>query len=117
MSEIGNPKEVFENASDRAEIVMTESRLSIEMILESQKDERQQMEERHARELESVRKHLGRIIFALVLTLILLVGSALGGIIYILMNYDIGVISYTQDVYADNGSTSIVEDGIHYSKN
>lgn len=97
---------VLEDKSEQAHAAVMESRLSLEMVLE-----------KHSEDLEKQRKHYCRIIYALILTLLLLVGSALGGIIYILCNYDIGVITYSQDVDADNGSTSMIEDGIHFSKN
>lgn len=99
--------------TSQAELVMTEARLNVEMILEAQADERQRIEERHVKEMQETRKHYGRIILCLVLTLILLVGSALGGVIYVLMNYDIGII--TQDSFIGGNGDLNIYDGIHYS--
>lgn len=117
MNDMDNLKTPIEGMSQQMDAAMAEARLNMDMLLESQKEERQMIEERHSNDMEKLRKHYAKIILGLVLTLVILVGSALGGIIYVLCNYDIGIVTYAQDVYADNGSTSTVEDGIHFSKN
>lgn len=72
-------------------------------------------EKRHAEERESMRKHYGRALLAVSLTLLLVIGSLIGGLIYLISNYDIGVAIY-QEVNAEGGGDSTVEDGIHVDR-
>ncbi len=109
------PVEHMDKAVENADAVVTASRLNVEMILESHAEERQQAEERHSRDMEAMRKHYTRIIFGLLLTLFILVGSAFAGLVYLMLNYDIGIATY-QDLDASGYGTSIIEDGIHYNR-
>lgn len=74
-------------------------------------DERADMRKQFAEEKASMRKHYQKIILALALTLFLLLGSIIGGTIYLLANYD-----FTYEIYQENsaegGGDSTIEDGI-----
>lgn len=68
-------------------------------------------EERHTKEKDAMRNHYGKIILTLAITLLLLVGGLVGGMIYLFANYDFGVVTY-QDVSVGNDGDSTIEDGI-----
>lgn len=63
-------------------------------------------------QMDAMRKHYGKIILTISLTLLLVIGSLIGGLIYLISNYDIAYEVY-QDVSAEGGGDSTVEDGIH----
>ena len=74
-------------------------------------EERESMRKQNIEEKESMRKHYQRIIFSISLVLLLIVGSLVGGLIYLFSNYDIGYEVY-QEVSAEGGGDSTIEDGI-----
>ncbi len=115
--------EKLNQAVEKASMLETEVMLQFDTMAQLQKEERMELEklfateraetrEAHAKEKESMRKHYQRIILAISLVLMLIVGSLIGGLIYIVSNYDFGFEVY-QDLDTDGGGDSTVEDGIH----
>lgn len=75
-------------------------------------------EVRHVEEKANMRKHYQRIILAQALTLLLVLGSIIGGILYAVSNYNFDFIpSYSQDVSSEGGGDATIEDGIHINDN
>ena len=72
-------------------------------------------EKRHAEERESMRKHYGRALLAVSLTLLIIVASLIGGIIYLVSNYEFSYEVY-QEVSAEGGGDSTIEDGIQFDR-
>lgn len=62
-------------------------------------------------QMEKMRQHYFKIILTLTLSLLLLIGGLVGGMIYLFANYDFGVVTY-QDVSVGNDGDSTIEDGI-----
>lgn len=117
----------LQELSSGTNVALAEMRLQFETLAEMQKDERIEIQKMHVLEketlmkqftndLESQRKHYTRIIYALILTLVIILGSVIGGIIYIFTNYDIAVDTY-QDLYSGDNGTSTIYDGIHITGN
>lgn len=103
---VNNQAKEVKKMADGASIAMAEMRLQMETLVEVHKEEKADM-----------RKHYGRIIMALILIICLIIGSIVGGVIYVLSNYDIGVVNYTQNAYSEVGGDNIINDGIHYDSN
>lgn len=72
-------------------------------------------EVRHVEEKAGMRKHYQRIILSISLVLVLIIGSLIGGLIYLFSNYDLSYEIY-QEVSAEGGGDSTVEDGIHLNR-
>lgn len=72
-------------------------------------------EERHAQEKKDMRKHYLKIILSIAIPFLVLLSSIIGGIIYITTNFDIGFQTY-QEVSAEGGGNSTIEDGIHFDR-
>lgn len=96
--------ETVKKMAEGTNIAMAEMRLQMETLTAVHKEEKADM-----------RKHYGRIIMALILVICLIIGSVIGAVIYIISNYDIGVLNYAQDLYIGNDGTNTISDGIHYS--
>ena len=94
--------------TDKANSMMAETRLQFDTLIEMQKDERIEMQKMFHEQLDKTRKHYGRIIISLVLTLVILIGGIVGTIGYILANFDIIGTTY-QETY----DSSVINDGIH----
>lgn len=119
-------EKAIENLNEQAEklkqiagstdLAISEMRIQFETLAEMQKEERLVTQEMHNKEMESVRKHYGRIIMGLILTIVLIIGSLVGAAIYFLSNFDIAFGSY-QDVISDNYGVSNIYDGIHINEN
>ena len=101
---VNNQAKEVKKMAEGASIAMAEMRLQMETLVEVHKEEKADM-----------RKHYGRIIMALILVICLIIGSVIGAVIYIISNYDIGVLNYAQDLYIGNDGTNTISDGIHYS--
>lgn len=124
---LADQAEKLQKLASSTDIALTEMRIQFETLAEMQKDERIEIQKMHviekenllkqfAEDRESQRKHYTRIIYALILTLVLILGSVIGGIIYIFTNYDIAVGTY-QDLYSGDNGTSTIYDGIHITGN
>lgn len=110
---------------DAANVAMAQSAVALDTMLQLQSDERKEkdrafleamesMNARHAEETEKMRKHYQKIILALALTLLLIIGGLIGGVVYVVSNFDFEFgPSYSQDVSAEGGGDSTIEDGIH----
>ncbi len=118
--------EKLNQAVEKASMLETEVMLQFDTMAQLQKEERMELEklfateraetrEAHAKEKESMRKHYQRIILAISLVLLLIVGSLIGGTIYLLSNYDIGFQTY-QEVNTEGGGNSTIEDGIRVNR-
>lgn len=114
-----NERGHYEESYDDTKIALTEMRLQFETLLEMQKEERIELSKIKKEELDGLResfekqtKHLKHIIIGLILTLCLILGSIVGGAIYILANFDI-VIPYYQDAHVGGDGESNINDGIH----
>lgn len=105
--------EKLDEVSSRTDLALTEMRLQFETMMEMQKEERIETQKMHNEEKDKMRKHYGRIIIGLILTLFLILGSIIGGAIYILTNFEFAFATY-QDVYSDNNGTATIYDGIHF---
>lgn len=108
-----------------ANVAMAQSSIALDTMLQLQSDERKEkdrsflealdkIEACHAEDKEKDRKHYRKIILAMALTYSLFVGAVIGGIIYVVSNFDFGIEpSYSQDISAEGGGDATIEDGIH----
>lgn len=100
------------NAVEETSILEREVMLQFDTMAQLQRDERIEMQKMFTEERADMRKHYSRIILSMALALIIIIGSLVGGIIYIFSNYDLSYSTY-QEVSAEGGGDSTVEDGIH----
>lgn len=114
-------EQVINDAAKTFDAASTQLALMTDTILQVHKEKDcewmakiDSIDERHLKEKSEMRKHYQRIILAISLTLLLIVGSLIGGLIYLISNYDIGFQVY-QEVSAEGGGDSTVEDGIRYN--
>lgn len=105
----------LDNAAKTADAVVAETRLHFDTLVQLQMEERQQSEERHAKEKEQIRKHYFKIIAGLIITLFLLIGGIFGTVIYLFTNYDFATM-YQEQVVGENGNP-IIYDGVYYNGN
>lgn len=109
-----------------ANVAMAQSSIALDTMLQLQSDERKEkdkaflemldsMEARHAEDMEKVRKHYQKIILSISMVLLLIVGSLIGGLIYVISSYDISFQTY-QQVSAEGGGDSTIEDGIRFNQ-
>lgn len=118
-------EKLMDETVNAANVAMAQSTVALDTMLQLQSEERQakdkafletldKMETRHAEEQENMRKHYQRIILTLALTLLLIIGSLIGGAIYVISNFDFEFgPSYSLDVSAEGGGDATNEDGIH----
>lgn len=112
---VGKLEDTLEKANKSEEKLMCQYDTMSQLFFEKEKVYLTRMDEsekRHTEEKESIRKHYQKIIIAISLVLLLIVGSLIGGLIYLFANYDVAFEVY-QDVSAEGGGNSTVEDGIH----
>lgn len=107
--------EKLNDAMDVTNVATAQAAVALDTMLQLQSTERIEMEKLHKAECESMRKHYQRIILAISLTLLLIVGSLIGGLVYIISNYDITFQTY-QEVSAEGGGDSTIEDGIRFNQ-
>lgn len=123
---ISDEAEKLEEIASGVNVALTEMRLQFETMMEMQKEERTERErmyneerierERmHNEEKSEMRKHYGRIIIGLILTICLILGSIIGGAIYIFSNFDFAVADFTQSVDIGGDGNPIIYDGIHHN--
>lgn len=111
--ELDNRANELDDMSSRTDIALKEMRLQFETMMEMQRQERADMAKLNEEEKDKMRKHYGRIIAGLIVTLCLILGIIIGGAIYLFNNFDFAVTTY-QDVYSDNNGTATIYDGIHF---
>lgn len=105
----------LDNAAKTADAVVAETRLHFDTLVQLQMDERQQSEERHAKEKQEIRSHYAKIIIGLILTLFLLVGGIFGTVLYLFTNYEFAAYTSAQDLHIGGDGNQDVYDGIHFN--
>ena len=105
----------LDNAAKTADAVVAETRLHFDTLVQLQMEERQQSEERHAREKEQMRKHYGKIIIGLIITLFLLIGGIFGTVFYLFSDYEFATAYQEQSIGGDGNP--IIYDGVYYNNN
>lgn len=115
-------EKLMDETVNAANVAMAQSTVALDTMLQLQSDERiekdkafmealDKLSERHADEKEKMRKHYQRIILAISLSLLILIGGLVGGMVYLFSNFDFAVATY-QDVSVGNDGNSTIEDGI-----
>lgn len=102
---MGTLFEELNQATNEANALATQFHLQFETMVELQKDE-----------LKAIRKHYAIIIMGLIITLTLLIGSIIGGAIYLLSNYEFQ-FGYYQSADVGGDGTANIYDGIHQNDN
>ena len=74
----------MKDASTVTDAVVAETRLHFDTLVQLQMEERQQSEERHAREKQEIRSHYRRIVAVLAVTVCLSVATA-GAVLYAIL--------------------------------
>lgn len=105
----------LENLTTSADAVVAETRLHFDTLVQLQMEERQQSEERHAKEKQEIRSHYAKIIFGLIITLFLLIGGIFGTVLYLFTNYEFAAYTSAQDLYIGGDGNQDVYDGIHFN--
>lgn len=112
MENIDKILEKLNEATGETNMLATQFHLQFEAMAELQKDERENMRKHY----ENIIQKYTRIIFGLILTLVIFLGSVIGAVVYILSNYDLEFGTYQiADVGGDG--TANIYDGIHYNDN
>lgn len=105
----------LKDASKVTDAVVAETRLHFDTLVQLQMEERQQSEERHAKEKHEIRSHYGKIIAGLIVTLFLLIGGIFGTVLYLFTNYDFATAYQEQTIGGDGNP--IIYDGVYYNGN
>lgn len=113
-SELKHCTEKLGDIAEGTNIALTEMRIQFDTMVQSQQEERIRMQELYSGERDKIRKHYGHIILALVLTIVLILGTVVGAVMYVFSNYDI-MTGYVQDLYIGNDGTNTIYDGIHFN--
>lgn len=87
MTNFNQTAKKLRDASAATDAVVAETRLHFDTLVQLQMDERQQSEERHAKEKQEIRSHYRRIVAVLAVTVCLCIATA--GVIL----YGIGIYS------------------------
>lgn len=123
MDELQSITERLEECLESTNAVASKARLQLDAFAEIQSEERVKTQTMHKEEKDEMRNHyekiitkLTRVIIGLLIVLVIILGSIIGGTIYVLANFDFAVATYqTQDI-TDGGSANIY-DGINISTN
>lgn len=115
VDEINEEAEKLKEIASGANVALTEMRLQFETMMEIQKEERLERERMYNEEKEHMRKRYGRIILGLILTICLILGSFVGGAIYLFTNFDIAFGTYIQKPNVGGDGNSTIYDGIHFN--
>lgn len=115
VNEINEEAEKLREIASGANVALTEMRLQFETMMEMQKQERLEREHMYNEEKDGMRKHYGRIIIGLILTICLILGTIIGSAIYLFSNYDIS-FGYEQSLYVGGDGNQNIYDGIHYNR-
>lgn len=109
------------NAIEFTNVANAQFAAAMDTVLQIQKEKDseyllaiQNMENRHIEDKANMRKHYQKIILSLSLVLLLIVGSLIGGLVYLVSNYDIGFQVY-QEVTSEGGGDSTIEDGFQFT--
>lgn len=111
--------EKINQAIDVTNVATAQAAVALDTMLQLQKEKDteylttiENMDKRNIEERANIRKHYQRIILALALTLLLVIGGLVGGMVYLCSNFDFGVATYQNNSVGNDGSPTI-EDGIH----
>lgn len=121
MEQLENIASRLERATEETAALAAESRVKFDAMVEMQSDERLKMQEMFAQEKKDLLDHFAqsdkrknKIIMGLIIVLVVLIGSLVGGAIYLFTNFDFAVATYQQlDINGDG--TQTIQDGIHYN--
>lgn len=105
--------EELEHLTDRTNIALAEMRLQFETMTEMQKQERENLVKEHYKDTERMRKHYGKIIACLILSLFVMICGIIGSVAYFFANYDIECYQFEQEVYLGGDGYNVINDGIH----
>lgn len=113
--------EKINQAIDVTNVATAQAAVALDTMLQLQKEKDteylttiENIDKRNIEERANIRKHYQKIILALALTLLLIIGSLIGGVIYIVSNFDFEFQpSYSQSVSAEGGGDSTIEAGIN----
>ena len=84
MTNFNESAKKLENASATTDAVVAETRLHFDTLVQLQMEERQQSEERHAREKQEICSHYHRIVAVLAVTVCLSVATV-GAVLYAIL--------------------------------
>lgn len=114
--------EKINQAIDVTNVATAQAAVALDTMLQLQKEKDteylttiENMDKRNIEERANIRKHYQKIILTISLVLLLIVGSLIGGLVYIISNYDITFQTY-QEVSAEGGGDSTIEDGIRFNQ-
>lgn len=102
----------IENYTEGANMALTEMRLWNDTMAEMYKEERLEQQKSYCDQMDKMRKHYGKIIVGLIIALCILISGAVGGLFYVLQNFDF--VTYYQELN-ENGGDANLYDGIHYN--
>lgn len=108
-----NAARTLEKESEGMNAYAAETRLQFDTLVQLQMQERQAIEKRHSEETKDIRKHYGRIIAGLIITLMIIMGGIVGTVVYFLANYDIATVYQETDIGGDG--YNLINDGITYT--
>lgn len=117
--------ETLENLANGTNIAIQEMRIQFETLAEMQKEERLATQEMHNKEKEQMREHHDKevrhwkhICIGLIATIILIIGSLVGGTIYVINEFDFTILddpSFSQYLDIGGNGNPTINDGIHYN--
>lgn len=117
---VGNLNEQVEKLKDvtvNTDLALTEMRLQFETMMEMQKEERIESQKMHNEEKANIRKHYGRIIIGLIITICLIIGGIVGGLIWFFSNYELKLgTEFSQYLDVGGNGSPTIYDGIHYDR-
>ncbi len=116
MDELKAIADRLEKSVDKTNAMSAKARMELDALAEVQSEERLKMQEMNNAQISDMRKHYGRIIMGLIITLAIILGGIVGGTIYLIANYDFAVATY-QNISSDNNSNATIYDGIEYTRN
>ena len=111
-----NAARTLEKESEGMNAYAAETRLQFDTLVQLQMQERQAIEKRHSEETKDIRKHYGRIIAGLIITLMIIMGGIVGTVVHIFSTYEL-IPSFEQTVTASGNGDSVINDGITYDGN
>lgn len=119
MEQLDNIAGRLEQAVEATSALAAESRIKFDALIEMQSEERLKMQEMFLQEKQDLLAHYERtgkrkdkIIIGLIIALVILIGSIVGGTIYVLTNFDLAVVATQNENVGDYNNINI-HDGIH----
>lgn len=120
MEYLNMAEQVVNETVNMANMASAQAAVALDTMLQLQKEKDaeylatiENMDKRHAEEKNDMRKHYQKIILSISLAFSLFIGALIGGIVYIVSNFDFEFQpNYTQITSAAGGGDSTIEDGI-----